>query len=141
MLHPSKHVGVAIARPVDAVYAFAADGANLPRWAAGLASGAVRRDGEDWLADSPMGPVRIRFADPNPYGVLDHRVTLPSGETQLKPMRVIPNGDGAELTFTLFRLPEVTDAAFAADAAQVEADLRRLKELLETDGGGRSATG
>jgi uncharacterized membrane protein len=141
MLHPSTHVGVAIARPVDAVYAFAADGANLPRWAAGLASGAVRRDGEDWLADSPMGPIRIRFADPNPYGVLDHRVTLPNGETQLNPMRVVPNGDGAELTFTLFRLPGVTDAAFAADAAQVEADLRRLKELLETDGGGRAAAG
>jgi hypothetical protein len=80
-----------------------------------------------------MGTIRVRFADPNPFGVLDHRVTLPGGESTLNPMRVVANGDGSELTFTLFRPPGVTDQAFAADAAQVEADLRRLKTLLESD--------
>jgi hypothetical protein len=131
MPHPSRHVSVAVERPADAVYAFASDPANLPLWAAGLVGGTISRSDDDWVAESPMGTIRIRFAEPNPYGVLDHHVTLPDGAGQMNPMRVVPNGDGAELTFTLFRLPGTTDEAFAADAAQVEADLRRLKLLLE----------
>ena len=35
------------------------------------------------------------------HGVLDHDVTLPSGETVHNPMRVIPDGDGCEVVFTL----------------------------------------
>jgi hypothetical protein len=33
---------------------------------------------------------------------LDHDVTLPSGETLSNPMRVVPNGTGSEVVFTLF---------------------------------------
>jgi len=131
MPYPSKHVSVPVERPADVVYAYASNPANLPLWAAGLVAGTIRQVDEDWIAESSSGPIRIRFADQNSHGVLDHRVTLPNGDTQLNPMRVVPNGDGAELTFTLYRLPGMTDEAFAADAAQVEADLRRLKELLE----------
>jgi hypothetical protein len=131
MLYPSKHVSVPIERPADVVYAYASNATNLPLWAAGLVGGTIRPVDDEWIAESPMGTIRVRFADPNPYGVLDHRVTLPDGEAVLNPMRVVPNGDGAELTFTLFRRPGVTGEEFAADAAQVETDLRRLKELLE----------
>jgi hypothetical protein len=130
MLHPVTFLSVSIARPADAVYAFVADPTNVPRWAEGLA-GAVRRVGDDWIAESPMGTIKLRFADPNPHGVLDHAVTLPDGTVVLNPMRVVPNGDGAEVTFTLFRQPGVTDDAFAADAAQVRKDLNRLKAVLE----------
>ena len=131
MPYPAKHVSVAVERPADVVYAYASNPANLPSWAAGLVAGTIRRVDDEWIAESPMGTIRIRFAEQNPYGVLDHRVTPPDGDAQMNPMRVVPNGDGAELTFTLFRRPGVSDEAFAADAAQVEADLRRLKELLE----------
>src|SRR3989442_1536495 len=109
MQHPTRHVSVPIERPADVVYDYASDPANLPLWAAGLVAGALRRAGDDWIADSPVGTLRIRFADRNPYGVLDHRVTTPDGDAQLNPMRVVPNGEGAELTFTLFRTPGVTD--------------------------------
>ena len=44
----------------------------------------------------------------------------------------VANGDGAEVTLTLFRLPSMDDAAFEADAAAVEKDLGALKTLLET---------
>jgi hypothetical protein len=131
MLYPARHVSVSIDRPADLVYAYAADPATWPTWAAGLVAGAFRPDGDVWIADSPGGPIRVRFAEPNRFGVLDHHVTLPDGRTTLNPMRVVPNGDGAELTFTVYRLPDATDQSFAADAAQVEADLRRLKALLE----------
>ena len=48
-------------------------------WASGLASG-LTRNGDDWIADGgPIGNVRVRFAPPNDFGVIDHRVTLPGG--------------------------------------------------------------
>jgi hypothetical protein len=46
-------------------------------------------------------------------------------------MRVIPNGSGSELIFTLFRLSDVSNEKFAADADWVMRDLTALKNLLE----------
>ena len=46
-------------------------------------------------------------------------------------MRVVANGTGAEVMFTLLRTPGMTEDAFAADAAAVERDLKALKALLE----------
>ncbi len=126
-----RHVTVSIARSVDEVYAFASDGANLPRWASGLGETATRAGGE-WRIEGPLGSIRVRFAARNPFGVLDHDVVLPDGQTVHNPMRVVPNGSGSELSFVLFRLPGVSAEKFAADAAWVERDLKRLKALLET---------
>ncbi|HLU47226.1 MAG TPA: SRPBCC family protein, partial [Planctomycetota bacterium] len=92
--------------------------------------------GDGWLADSPMGPVRVAFAKPNDLGVMDHDVTLPTGEVYHNPFRVVPNGDGSEVVFTLYRLPTMSDQDFENDAAMVLADLRRLKALLERSDGG-----
>src|SRR3712207_4096731 len=128
-----QHISVSIGRPAGEVYAFAADPGNLPRWAAGLAAGEVKRAGDGWVMDSPMGTVRVRFAEPNTFGVLDHDVTLPSGEVVHNPMRVVPNGRGCEMTFTLFRRPGVSDEEFRDDAGRVEQDLRQLKRLVEQD--------
>ena len=125
------HVSIFIARPPADVYEFASDPRNLPRWAAGLARSDVTRDGDGWIADAPFGRVRLTFAPRNPFGVMDHDVTLPSGETVHNPMRVVPNGDGSEFVFTLFRRPGMSDAELASDREAVEGDLRTLKSLLE----------
>lgn len=131
MAWDARHVSVAIARPVAEVVAFAGDPARLPEWAAGLAAGVRRRDDGAWIADSPMGEVAVRFAPANDLGVLDHDVTLPDGTTVHNPFRVLPNADGSEAVFTVFRRDGVDAAAFDADAAAVAADLERLRDLLE----------
>jgi hypothetical protein len=46
-------------------------------------------------------------------------------------LRVVPNGDGCEVMFTLLRLPGTTDEQFAADAAHIAKDLEILKGLME----------
>jgi hypothetical protein len=76
-----------------------------------------------------MGRVKVKFAEKNKFGVLDHDVTLPSGVTVYNPMRVFPNHDGSELVFTL-RRPDMSDQEFAEDAKSVEKDLAKLKTLL-----------
>jgi len=77
------------------------------------------------------GPIRIRFTPPNELGVLDHRVIAASGAETLNPMRVMANGTGSEVAFTLFRPPGMSAVAFDADAAAVARDLQALKALLE----------
>ena len=126
----SKHLSETIARSAAEVYEYASDPANLPEWASGLGSSAEHVDGQ-WFVDSPDGRLTIVFAERNDYGILDHDVTLPSGETVSNPMRVIADGDGCEVVFTLRRQPRMTDADFARDEGLVRADLRALKQLLE----------
>jgi len=129
------HLSVTIRRRPDEVYEFARNARNLPRWAAGLAQSEVRPDGDSWLADAPFGRVRVKFADRNSLGVLDHDVTLESGITVHNPMRVLPRGDASEFVFTLFRQPGMTDDDFERDRAAVAADLQTLKRLLEQQAG------
>jgi hypothetical protein len=124
-LAESRHLSVWIDAAPDAVYRFAADRVELPRWAAGL-------------ADPSLSDAVVDFAPPNEFGVLDHVVRLPSGAAIYNPMRVIPAGiqegtaeTGCEVVFTLRRRPGVTDAEFEADAAAVAADLTTLRGLLE----------
>lgn len=128
---PARIIHRTIRRDWRAVYDFAASPGEMPRWASGLAAG-LTPDGGDWIADGgPIGAVRVRFAPRNPFGVIDHTVTLPDGTVVENALRVVPNGDGAEVMFTLLRLPGMDDDAFAADAAHVARDLDALAEILE----------
>lgn len=132
MTFKSAHISVSINRPATEVYEFVSNPENLPKWAAGL-SGSIRKVGEDWIADSPMGTVKVKFADNNKFGILDHDVTLPSGYKVYNPMRVFPNSDGSELIFTLYRRPGMSEEMFAEDAKEVARDLQKLKTLLENN--------
>lgn len=129
---PARIVHVSIARPWTEVYAFAADPQAMRLWASGLASELVP-DGDCWVGDGgPIGRVRVRFAPANRFGILDHTVTMEDGREVANPMRVVPNGDGAEVLFVLLRRPDQDEAAFEGDAAHVLKDLTRLKALLES---------
>jgi hypothetical protein len=73
----------------------------------------------DALRRGPDGPPRQRT------------LTLADGTKISIPLRVVANGDGAEVTLTLFRVPGMDDAAFERDAGMVAKDLSALKALLE----------
>lgn len=127
----SQHLSTMINRPSAVVYSYAAEPTNLPNWAAGLSSTPVERVDGQWIADSPMGRVTISFTERNNLGVLDHLVTLPSGESVFNPLRVISCGDVSEVVFTLRKRPGITDEQFKADADAVRADLDCLRRILE----------
>jgi uncharacterized protein YndB with AHSA1/START domain len=132
-MHEVRHVSVSIARPPDTVYEFAVKPENLPKWAVGLGRSFRPQGDGSWLAEGgPVGSATVHFVERNRLGVLDHDVTVQSGETVHNPIRVIPNGSGSEVVFTLFRRPGVSRDQFAQDAQAVEKDLRSLKRLLET---------
>lgn len=103
-----------IERPPREVYDFVSDPKNLPAWASGLAAA-----------------VKVRFVERNKYGVLDHYVSVASGQEVYVPMRVFPNGSGSEVLLTIFRQPGVSEEKFAEDAQWVRRDLEALKDVLE----------
>ena len=111
---PGFTVRMTIERPALEVYNFISDARNLPKWASGLGAA-----------------VKVRFVERNKFGVLDHFVANGSGPEVYVPMRVFPNGDGAEVLLTVFRQPGMSDEKFAEDTQWVRRDLEALKELLE----------
>jgi len=129
----SRQICEWIDRRVADVYEYASDPANLPQWAPGLGNSVDNVDGQ-WFVETESGRVGFAFVERNKYGVLDHEVTLPSGEVVYNPMRVVPHGDGCKVVFSLRRLPSMSDEDFARDAGLVQADLTRLKHVLEATG-------
>src|SRR5262245_57494633 len=126
-----RRLSILIDRGAAEAYEFLSAPENFLKWATGLA-GSLSKVGEDWIADTPEGRAVVRFSERNAYGVLDHSVTLPRGVTIYVPLRVVPKGEGCELVLTLFRLPGVSDEAFAADAEWGRRDLGAAQRRLAT---------
>jgi hypothetical protein len=129
-MQPAAHVSITIARNAQQAYALLAMPETFLQWASGLAA-SLKKAGDEWVAQTPEGPAKVRFSELNAYGVLDHWVEFPSGDTVHIPLRLLPNGDGCELVLTVFRRPGKSDAEFAADAEWVMRDLKAAKKLLE----------
>jgi hypothetical protein len=130
MTFMAKHICVSIERSAAEVYEFASNPENLPKWAGGL-SGSIKKVDDEWIAESPIGTVKVKFVERNRFGVLDHEVTVASGIKFYNPMRIFPNNDGSEVTFTLYRSRDMSAHEFADDAESVQRDLNKLKTLLE----------
>ncbi len=128
-MYRTHTVSVGIAIDPKTVYAYASDPANLPAWAPSFVK-SMEKQGDHWIADTSLGRARFRFAPANEYGILDHDVELPTG-TFHNPMRVIPNGAGCEVLFTLVQLPGISDEQFQTDLDTVRADLNKLRTVLE----------
>jgi polyketide cyclase/dehydrase/lipid transport protein len=126
----TRHLTVFIDRTPSEVYDYTCEPRHIPEWAPGLGRGVEQVDGR-WYVVTETGRLPVVFAERNALGVLDHDVTLPSGEVVHNPMRVVPHDGGSEVMFTLRRRPEMTDDDFARDAGLVQADLERLKRILE----------
>jgi len=130
-LQRARHFSIGIARPLAEVYAFLAEPANFPRWASGLGHSFEHLAGSEWMAETPMGRMKVQFGERNPYGVLDHTLLPERAAPMRNPMRAMANGEGCEVVFTLFQRPGMSDAEFARDADWVQRDLAALKALLE----------
>jgi len=129
MTYAVKNISTSINRSVDEVYQFASNPVNFPKWVAFVKS--VAKENDLWLAETDLGEIKIEFAPQNDFGIIDHWVTLPDGTKVNNPIRVIANGKGSEIIFTLFWLPERTEEEYNQDAKAVERDLQTLKKILE----------
>jgi hypothetical protein len=126
----TRTISISINRNWNDVYEAIWRPESFPKWASGLSKSSLAKYGEVWKAEGPEGPITIRFTDHNVFGVMDHYVNVGIGSQIHIPLRIIPNGEGAEVLLTLFRQPGMSDAKFEADAQWVERDLLSLKALV-----------
>ena len=92
---------------------------HLLNWAAGL-SGAIEQRGGRWFAESPMGEVEVTIVPENPLLRPRPRVKLADGTTFNNPMRVIADGTGCEVVFTLRRRLDQSDDDYEADTTAIQ---------------------
>lgn len=126
----SKTLTIFIDRPPNKVYAFVSDLSKMPLWAKTFCR-SIRKEVGDWVMQTDQGELMIRIAPRNELGILDHYVIPAPGVEIFVPMRVVANGEGSEVVFTLFQQPGMTKDRFAADGEMVRRDLNTLKSVLE----------
>lgn len=133
---PTQTVSVTIDAPPAAVAADLADLATHPAWAHEFfAAPAVARDDGTFAVDVPRmgGPARARVDAAVEHGVIDLYLApegAPFGPPL--PIRVVPNGDGCDVLFTLARFPRTDDADWEAGLASMRRELDRLRLRHET---------
>lgn len=118
----SRTISVSIKRDPKVVYEFVLNLENFPRWARSTFQSIKQLNG-NWVAETTQGSVTIDLTERNNFGILDHFVKLSSGAVIFVPMRVIKNGEGSEVIFTLFQTADMPDDKFAEDAKSVKQDL------------------
>jgi len=126
----SRTLSVAINCDPGRVYEFVSKPENLPKWAK-MFCRSIKKSNGGWIVETPQGPVKVRFTRKNEFGILDHYVNPAPGVEVFVPMRVVPNGSGSEVIFTLFQLAGMSDEKCAEDIGWVEQDLRTLKGIME----------
>jgi hypothetical protein len=130
-----KVIKIAIRRSYANTYGFLADARNFSVWGGGDPdTPVIGLGGNDWLVQVDGNKIVLRYAEPNPYGILDYRA-FRQGEKPgaATPVRLNPNQDGCELVFAYYRRPGHSDEQFASGAEWLESDLLRLKVFLEKD--------
>lgn len=126
----SRTVSISIKRRPEEVYEYLLDPANFPKWSIFIKE--IRKEGNQWIANTPEGTVRIRFTPRNEFRVLDHYVTVSPDIQVYVPMRVLANQQNdSEVIFTIFRLPDMSDKQYKDDIGSVLTDLTGLKRVLE----------
>ncbi len=126
----SRTISISVNRNWKEIYDAVWRPEDFPKWASGLSQSSLTREGDAWKAEGPEGAVRITFTAYNAFGVMDHSVEPGDGANIYVPMRIVRNGDGAEVLVTLFRQPGMSDEKFAADAEWIGRDLLALKALV-----------
>ena len=125
-------ITVSIDYPCEATYRFLSDPRNYGEWAAVEKNTYRQLPNGDWAAQVTFGGMRhFRFTPVNPFGVLDHAVFVPGEPLLWTPMRVMPNEDGTELTFTFYQRPGMSEAEFVSAVEWITTDFLTLKSLLE----------
>lgn len=128
----ARTLTVLINRPIDDVYGFLTDPANMARWT-NLSQGQPEpAEGPlVWSFAGPNGRVLARFSPPNDLHVLDYSLQSGAHVWQSSSVRLTRNGNGCVLTHTSVQQPLVSDAAFDSESEWLHADLLVLKTLME----------
>ena len=129
-------IAVTIEVPFEEVVSNLSNPLNHPTWAKEFFSGSVEEVADDvYRVSVPMmgGPTSFRIASTPEFGVIDLYLApegAPFGDPL--PVRVIPNGSGADVLWTLSRPSGLPTPAWIAGVDAMRRELAALKLQLES---------
>ena len=132
-MHVHEVRSIEIEAPYDHVFEFIADPSNLPRWAHAF----ERVNGRKARLRTPAGveDIDLRVASSLDVGTIDWIMTFADGKTATANSRVTRAPAGRVVySFVLYAPPlplELLEGALGEQVRTLEAELSRLKELLE----------
>ena len=129
-VYRAEVVHVSILASPRQVFDFLADVNNWKTWAPWV-RGVAKSSARDWTVETDGGALRLHFVEANSLGILDHTVTLASGDTIYNAMRVSPNASGSELSMIVLQTPPATSTQFEQDVQAVRDDFGRIKRVVE----------
>ena len=119
---------IAIASAPSAVHGYLADARNVPAWAPAFAS-RIRRDGANWVVTAEGREFSVVvLTEPTAKSV---DIVSSSDHGQGLFARVLPNGEGSELLFTLLFPPETPQQAIDAQLLTLESELSAVRDACE----------
>jgi len=132
---PTETLTVTIDAPVEVVTTDLADPAAQPEWATEFFSSPAVQGADDvWTVNVPMmgGEVTMKIDADIACGRIDMYLA-PAGAPfgPPLPVRVIPNGDGCDVLFTLARFPGQPDDQWTEGLASMQRELLKLKNRHE----------
>lgn len=131
----TRTVAVTIDAPIEQVTRDLADPATHPEWATEFFAGPAQPgEGGEVRVDVPLmgGPARMRAESDVERGIVD--LYLAPGDApygSALPIRLVRNGDGVDVLFTLARFPGQADDAWEAGVASMERELDGLRRRHE----------
>lgn len=134
--HHTRTLTVTIDAPLGVVAADLADAANHPAWATEFFAGPGELQPDGTLAvPVPMmgGPTSFRVEADVERGIIDLYLApegAPFGPPV--PVRLIPNGDGVDVLWTLGRPDGIPDGAWESGLASMGRELSNLQQRHES---------
>jgi hypothetical protein len=129
-------VTVTIDAPLETVSADIADPSSHLEWATEFFSGSAEDKGDGtWQMNVPRmgGPVLIRIDGDTALGVIDMYLAPVGAPFDAPlPIRVIPNGGGSDVLFTLTRFPGQSDQEWTEGLHSMKRELENLKTRHES---------
>lgn len=112
------------------VFKFTSNLENLPKWGSSVCK-TVKKTDSGYMCESPMGEKKIRTVTDGKLGVIDQYLSLSRSDELMMPIRVIPNGSGAEVLCTMFQHSDLSDEKYEEQLSSMQMELDRLKDLME----------
>ena len=131
----TKTLTISIDAPLAKVTSDLADPATHPEWAKEFFSGPAKKtESSEVLVPAPMmgGVVRFKIDADIDLGLLDLFIAPEGADFGMPiPVRLIKNGDGVDVLWTLTRFPGMPDLAWEQGLAGMERELLALKARHE----------
>jgi len=107
----AKTLTASLPQDAQSLFAWVADPENLAQWHSSFCRALRKTDGS-YIAESPRGPVPVRFIRDDRSFVIDILTEVVEGIELTNAIRVLSNGEGSEMIWTLVKPDGVSESIF-----------------------------